>query len=159
METGTRSTATNPFREGVPIMAQTSYEITPKMVDWILYNLPLLRNQIEAIEPRTSTSIVTLSRRNTRNPVSGIEKVAIKRATISSVLDVVDRGIKTLHPEQRKVYRMRYRAGMTYKQIGRRLYISEETVGRRLNEVRAIIGQYLQQIPPSDMTEFARFFE
>lgn len=133
--------------------------ITPKMVDWILYNMPVLRDQIEAIEPRTSTSVVVLSRQNTRDPVSGVEKVAIKRAALSSVLDAAARGIKALHPEQRKVYRMRYRAHMTYKQISRRLYISEETVGRRLAEVRAVVGQYLQQVSPSDLAEFARFFE
>lgn len=141
------------------MMPRPTYEITPKMVDWILYNLPIMRDLIETIEPRTSTSVVKFNRQSSRSSISGIEKVAIKRATISSVLDVVDQGIKTLHPEQRKVYRMRYRAGMTYKQIGRRLYISEETVGRRLNEVRAIIGQYLQQIPASDMVEFASFFD
>jgi len=133
-------------------------EITPKMVDWILYNLPVLRDQIEAIVPKSSTSVVVLSRQNTRDPVSGVEKVAVKRAVVSAVLDAVDRGIRVLHPEQRKVYRMRYRAHMTYKQISRRLYISEETVGRRLAEVRAIIGQYLQQVPDDDLEEFTRFF-
>lgn len=139
--------------------ARSSYEITPKMVDWILYNLPIMRDLLETIEPKTSTSVIQFSRQSSRSSISAIEKTAIKRSIISSVLDVVNQGIKTLHPEQRKVYRMRYRAGMSYKQIAKRLYISEETVGRRLNEVRAIIGQYLQQIPASDMAEFARFFD
>jgi len=132
--------------------------VNREMVDWILYNMPVLRDQIEAIEPRTSTSVIVFSRQNTRNPVSGVEKVAIKRAAASAVLDAVQRGIRTLHPEQRKVYRMRYRAGMSYKQISRRLYISEETVGRRLAEIRAIVAQYLQQVPQTDLKEFARFF-
>lgn len=138
-------------------MAGASYEITPKLVDWILYNLPALREEMQALDPRSSTSVVIFDRQSTRG--SRIEKIAIKRATISSVLDIVNQGIKSLHPEHRKVYRMKYRAHMTYRQISRRLYISEETVSRRVNEVREIIGQYLQQIPPSDMAEFERFFE
>jgi len=133
--------------------------IPPKMIDWILYNLTIMRDQVEALEPRVSTSVVVLSGRGTRNPGSGVERVAIRRAAVSSVLDAAQRGIKALHPEQRKVYRMRYRVGMTYKQISRRLYISEETVGRRLAEVREVVGQYLQQVSPSDLAEFARFFE
>lgn len=138
--------------------AEPAPNITPKMVDWILYNMPVLRDQIEAIEPRTSTSVVVLSRQNTRDPVSGVEKVAIKRAAVSAVLDAVQRGIRNLHPEQRKIYRMRYRARMSYKQISRRLYISEATVGRRLGEIRAIVIQYLKQVSKNDLREFARFF-
>jgi RNA polymerase sigma factor (sigma-70 family) len=139
--------------------ADPAPNITPKMVDWILYNMSSLHAQVEALEPRVSTSVVVLSGRGTRNPGSGVERVAIRRAAVSSVLDAAQRGIKALHPEQRKVYRMRYRVGMTYKQISRRLYISEETVGRRLAEVREVVGQYLQQVSPSDLAEFARFFE
>lgn len=133
--------------------------ITPKMVDWILYNMPMLRDQIEAIEPRSSTSVVALNRQSTRGMASGVERVAIKRAAVSSVLDAAERGVRALHPEQRKVYRMKYRAYMTYKEIGRRLFVSEETVGRRLAEVRAVVAQYILQVPASDLTEFARFFE
>ncbi len=138
--------------------AGSAPRITPKMVDWILYNMPALRDQIEALEPRSSTSVVVLSKQNTWDPVSGVEKVAIKRAAASAVLDAVQRGIRNLHPEQRKIYRMRYRARMSYKQISRRLYISEATVGRRLGEIRAIVIQYLKQVSKNDLREFARFF-
>ena len=133
--------------------------ITPKMVDWLLYNMPVLREQLEAMEPRLTASMVVLGgRRSTRGHGSQVENVAIKRAAMSAVLDAVDRGLMALHPEQRKVYRMRYRAHMSYKQIGRRMYISEETVGRRLAEIRSVVGRFLQQVNPSDLAEFARFF-
>jgi len=39
--------------------AGSAPRITPKVVDWILYNMPVLRDQIEAIEPRTSTGVRT----------------------------------------------------------------------------------------------------
>lgn len=132
--------------------------ISPKMIDWILYNLPALGAQIAETEPRTSTSVVIFSGRNVRLPSSAVESIAIKRAAVSSVLDAVERGIKSLHPEQRKVYRMKYRAGKSHKQISQRVYISEETVGRRLAEIRAVVAYCIQQVPQSDLREFARFF-
>ena len=138
--------------------ADPAPNITPKMVDWILYNMSSLHAQVEALEPRVSTSVVVFSRQDTRNPVSGVERVAIRRAAVSSVLDAAQRGIRALHPEQRKVYRMRYLTGMSYKDIGKKLYISRETVGRRLAEVRAVVKQYIEQLPPSDLQEFTRFF-
>lgn len=137
----------------------TPTPISPKMIDWILYNLPFLRAQVEALEPRTSTSVVVFSRQDTRNPVSGVERVAIKRAAISSVLDAAQRGIRALHPEQRKVYRMRYRAGMSYKDIGRRLYCVDKTVQRRIEEIRGIVAQFIATVPKDELKEFVRFFE
>lgn len=136
-------------------MNENSY-ITKKMIDQILYNMPMLRVYAEELEPSSSASIVTFTK-GTRNSTSTVEKIAVKRAIISSILKATEKGIKALHPEQRKVYRMRYRAHMTYKQIARRLYISEETVGRRLGEIRAVIKEYLQQVPQSDLKEFMRF--
>lgn len=128
-----------------------------KAIDWILYNLPALRAQIDDIETQNSTSLVILGQ-NVKSKNSSVERVAVKRAAISAVLDAVERSIKSLHPEQRKIYRMKYRAGMSYKQIGRKLYISEETVGRRMTEIRAIITQHVQQVSKSEMKEFQHYF-
>ena len=141
-------------------MAEQRHELTsnPKLIDWILYNLHTMREQIKAIEPKTSTSIVVFSRNTTRNNTSGVERVALKRAALSSVIDVVELGLRTLHPEHRKVYRMKYRAGMTYKEIGQRLYVSDKTVERRVEETRTIIGQYLASVDPETLEEFMRFF-
>ena len=141
-------------------MAEQRHELTsnPKLIDWILYNLHTMREQIKAIEPKTSTSIVVFSGDTTRNNTSGVERVALKRAALSSVIDVVELGLRTLHPEHRKVYRMKYRAGMTYKEIGQRLYVSDKTVERRVEETRTIIGQYLASVDPETLEEFMRFF-
>jgi DNA-directed RNA polymerase specialized sigma24 family protein len=138
--------------------AGEGFSISPKMIDWLLYNLPGLRAQVAETEPRTSTSVIIFSSRNIRLPSSAVESIAIKRAAVSAVLDVVESGIKSLHPEQRKIYRMKYRASKSYKQISRNLYISEETVGRRLAEIRVIVAHCIQQVSRSDFKEFARFF-
>ncbi|HHV79074.1 MAG TPA: hypothetical protein GXX40_05610 [Firmicutes bacterium] len=132
--------------------------VSPKMIDWLLYNLVALRQQVNALEPKTSTSVVVLCHRGGHNPDSMIERVAIRRAAVSSVLDAVERGIRLLHPEQRRIYRMKYRAGMTYKQIKRRLFLSDKTVQRRVEEIRSVVGQCLASVPPGDLKEFDRFF-
>lgn len=141
-------------------MAERRHEVAsnPKLIDWILYNLHNMRQQIKELEPKSSTSIVVFTRNTTRNNASGVERVALKRAALSSVVDVVELGLKALHPEQRKVYRMKYRAGMTYKEIGQRLYVSDKTVERRVEETRAIIGQYLASVDQENLMEFMRFF-
>lgn len=138
---------------------KVSEGISPKMIDWLLYNLPALRAQIADTEPRTSTSVVVFSSKSVRSPSSAVESIAIKRAAVSSVLDAVERGIKSLHPEQRKVYRMRYKAGMSYRQISRRLYCVDKTTQRRIEEIREIISQHITAVPKADLKEFVRFFE
>lgn len=132
-------------------------DITPRMVDWILHNLPTLRAQIESIEPQTSTSLAVLNGR-TRPLAGGVEGVAIKRASVSAVLDAVDRGIKSLRPEQRRVYRLRYRAGMGRKGICGRVYLSEGSLGRRLAEIRDVVARHLEQVPASERAAFTRHF-
>ena len=141
-------------------MAEKRHDVTsnPKLIDWILYNLHNMRQQIRELEPKSSTSVVVFTRNATRNNTSGVERVALKRAALSSVVDMVELGLRALHPEQRKIYRMKYRAGMTYKEIGQRLYVSDKTVERRVEEIRAIIGQYLASVDPRDLQEFMRFF-
>lgn len=127
-------------------------EITPKLVDWLLYNLHTLRQQIEEADASTSSSVVTLPRGNSLD--SRVERVAVKLATITAVLDAAERGIRALHPEQRKVYRMKYRAGMSYRQMERRLFLSGRTIHRRVEEVREVVGRYLSSVPEHDLREF-----
>lgn len=148
------NTTTEEIKAEVIVVHQT---ITIKTIDWILYNLPVLHAQVDEIEAHTSTSLVILSR-TVKSKNSSVERVAIKRAVISVVIEAAQRGIKSLHPEQRKIYRMKFRAGMSYKQICRKLYISEETVGRRIAEIRTIIMQHIQQISSSDLKEFTCYF-
>lgn len=132
--------------------------ISPKMIDWLLYNLPSLRVQVAETEPRTSTSVVIFSGRNIRVPSSAVESIAIKRAAVSAVLDVVERGIKSLHPEQRRVYRMKYRAGMRAWQVACKLHCAPRTVNRRVDEIRETVTRAVMAVPGQDMRELKKFF-
>lgn len=134
-------------------------DITPRLVDWLLYNLPSLKARVEAIEPRTSTSLVTLGRSPGRSGrASSVEQAAIRRAALSAVLDAVERGVKALRPDPRRVYRLRYRAGMSRKEMRGRLYLSEASIGRRLAEVREVVASQLEQVPASERAAFTRHF-
>ncbi len=139
-------------------IAPDKKKVSVQMINWLLYQLPTLKAEIDGLEPCTVKPLVALGAQARGRGGSEVERCAIKKATLSAVISAVERALKTLHPEQRKVYRMRYRARMTYRQISRRLYISEETVGRRLAEVREIVGQYVEQVSMEELKEFRRFF-
>ncbi len=129
--------------------------ITPQQVDWLLYNLPTLRAMVDAMEPRVSTSIVELgvSGSTTGNPV---EDVAIRRAEISVVLDAVERGIRALDRDERKLYRLKYKDGMSRGQITKVMFLSEPTISRRLIRVRGIIALHVGKIGKQRLIRFWR---
>ncbi len=114
--------------------------ITPKQVDWLLYNLPALRQMVETMEPRTSTSIVELG-------VSGgaggnpVEDMAIRRAEISVVVGAVRGGLRQLDREHWRLYRLKYRRRLSRERVCRILSISARTYDRKLAHVRTVISQ------------------
>ncbi|MDF9408276.1 MAG: hypothetical protein A4E52_00442 [Pelotomaculum sp. PtaB.Bin013] len=113
-----------------------------RMVDWFLYNLPMLKEQVETMEGSTTCKITIVWAR-TQNTESKIEKYAIKRNTVLSAVSAVEKGIRSLHPDQRKVYRLKYKQGFSNKAIRKRLYFSTRTVERRLAEVRNMISMII----------------
>lgn len=136
-------------------------EIMPQLVDKLLYNLPALKEQIEAIQPRGSGSvIVVMMGGGKKRSGSPVEKVAIKRAMLSVVVDAVERAIRHLPRDPDKkyqaVYRLKYRVGMSYRQIGKRLYFDKDTVKERVDFIRNAVVQYLQALPASALDEFFR---
>jgi len=137
-----------------PVMASQT-PISSRMVDWFLYNLPMLKEKVEESVPG-ATCMVTVVWARTNNTESKIERYAIKRAAVQSLIDVIEKGIKSLHPDQRKIYRLKYRRGFARSDIKKRLYLSSRTIDRRLAEIREALALYLQGVPESDMNEFWR---
>ncbi len=131
--------------------------VTLKMIDWLLYNYPLLRDMVNDIEPQVSGSIMVYT--GIKRGTSKVEKVAIKRASLEVVIDALTRALRIMHPELKKVYRMKYRAHLTHNQIAKRLYMSVETVHRRVADVREIVMQYLLTVPMGDLREFTKHFK
>lgn len=132
-------------------------EITPQLVDWLLWNLPAFKEQLSNMESLSSTSVVVLTHRRTGHG-SAVERFAIERATITMVLDAVERAVRYLHPECRRVYRMKYVAGYRNSQIARRLFISRRTLQRRLDTVRETVAQELRKVPPRILHDMLAHF-
>lgn len=110
-------------------------ELTPQIVDWLLYNRHDIRREVDAIEPKTSTSIVHLPVR-ARPESSAIERVAVSRATITLILDAVDRAVATMPRPLRRLIRLRYTERMAVYGIARYVHWSERTCYRRLDAIR-----------------------
>ena len=129
--------------------------ISSRMADWLLYNIVVIREIAENIEPGITANLkVTWAR--TSNQESKTEIFAIKKAAVTAVYDTLERSIKVMHPEHRAIYRMRYRAGLTYKDIKNRLHVSEKTVERRLADIRDHVSGYLEVLSDDTITEFRR---
>ena len=124
-----------------------SVKITPQLIDYLLYNLPSLKDQAADIHPRQTPVYAVLYQRGRKGGSSQVESVAINRATITLVLDAVERAVKHLPPDCRKIYRMKYRAGMRHWQIARKAYLGERTVQRKVEIIRDAVCQRLQGLP------------
>lgn len=131
--------------------------ITPKLVDWLLYNLPYLKERCEEIQPGTSGDIILFFPRSKGGVSSKVERVAIKRATLTQVIDAVEKAIKEFNRQQRAVYRLKYRVGMKpYSRIAKKIKYSEESVGYFVQKIREKTRQKIDQIPESDLLVFMR---
>jgi RNA polymerase sigma factor (sigma-70 family) len=118
-----------------------------RLVDWLLYNLPALKEKHEEMMPNTSASVVIIASRKGRAG-SKIEQVSIRRADLGVILDRVQRALKKLTRRQKKVYRLRYRVGMSYSRIAKKIYFSEKTVEREIKDIRNLVALELQGLPP-----------
>lgn len=132
-----------------------TFEWSMNMVGWLLYNYPLIADMYQRMEPSITTKYVDIpltlstSRGNCK-----VVKVAIERAAVSSVLDAVSRAIATMHPEQRRIQRLKYREGLTNKEIQRKLNVSRSTIDRRIQEIKAIVARELALVPDDMIEEF-----
>lgn len=127
-------------------------ELTPQQVDVILYNLRQWRRLISLMEPRTSTSVVTLPVAATRSASSGVEQVAVRRAAVTQVLDIAEDALRELPPAQRRIARMKYEERMSLRDIAYELTRRKRKAARRR-------GKDVEPISKSwvgDQVDFAR---
>lgn len=141
-------------------------EITAQMIDVILYNMQNWRRALIFLEPKTSTSTVTLPVRTTRRSGSAVESCAIQRASISAIIDVVDDTLNYLPSDLQKIARYKYEYHMSYRQIARKMTqeerrkdpdaqgISKSSVGRKVDSVRNFVSMALSLLSPGMMGQF-----
>ncbi len=131
--------------------------VTPQQVDWLLYNLPGLKAVVEAMEPPVSRSIVTRPATQTpAEPGGVVQSLAVRRASISTVVDAVERGLRFLAPEHQRLYRLKYRNLAPRRVIAKKAFLSERSVSRHLGTIRATIALHVGQIPDEMLAHFWR---
>lgn len=127
-------------------------QISTKAVDCILHNLASWKTLVSLLEPKTSTSIVLLP--VVRSWGSAVERVAIERAALSTVLDVVEQSLNSLPPDLRKVARMKYEQKMSHFQIAKCLNWSKKTIDRRVNQIRQAVAGNLMVLGGERLSQF-----
>lgn len=121
--------------------------LNPKVVDWILFSLPELRAAVERIQAGTGPDIIPFMGKRQRTGKSRVEKVAIDRAVISEVLDAAEKAVRRLPTaEIRQVYRLKYRRGLSTRQIAKKLHYSSTWVQDRVEQVRDYVRLYLVHV-------------
>lgn len=113
-----------------------------RAIDCILYNRRVWREYVNMLEPHTGGSVVLL-------PVSGatgdpVASVAVARATVTMVLDAVDRALEHLPRQYRQIARLRYDEQLTYPEIAARVGYSTKTIERRVERIRRRVKSALE---------------
>lgn len=129
--------------------------ITTDLIDWLLYDLPYLHELCEEIMPHDFADIIEFHKKTKTMIRSKIEIVACKRATLTSVLDAVDKAIRHLPgPEFRSLYRMKYRAGKSVREIAKETHFHYNTIQEKIVQLRCLIAASLLVVPGSHVREF-----
>lgn len=129
-------------------------EVTTQAVDCILYNRHAWRAAIALLEPRTSTSFVTLP--VSKMPGDPVGAVATSRATVTFVLDVVDQAIKMLPREHQRITRLKWDDMRTHKNIASVVNYSEKTIERRVEQIRGAVKNALETLGGDILPAFWR---
>ena len=127
-----------------------------RLIDAILYNRRAWRRQVEAMEPRASTSLVTLPVSHT--PGDPVGKVVVDRVTVLCVLDAVDRVLGGLPREYQRVAALKWEDAATHKRIAKLLHYSERTIDRRVSFVRDCVKAGLAALGDEKLSAFCRHF-
>lgn len=134
--------------------ANNTNEVTIQAVDCILYNRRAWREAVELIEPKTSASIVTLP--VSKTPGDPVGAVAVSRATVTFVLDIVDQTLKRLPREYRRIAKLKWDDMRTHKNIANIVRYSEKTVERRVDRIRNIVKNALESLGGDILPAFWR---
>ncbi|NPV72113.1 MAG: hypothetical protein HPY55_16020 [Firmicutes bacterium] len=135
-------------------MSNGSDRLEIRAIDCILYNRRAWRQYVNMLEPYSGGSLVVLPvSRVTGDPVAS---VAVTRATVTTVLDAVDRALAHLPRHYRKIARLRYDEQLTYPEIAARVGFSEKTIKRRVDRIRLRVKFELQNLGTDILAAFWR---
>lgn len=129
-----------------------TYKLPIKAIDYLLYNYPYLRREVESLD-KSPGGIVMVPCRGVRRG-SAVEVTAIERAELSMVLDAVERAWRSLTGDLKDIARAKYRRGMRHSEIERRYFLSRATLSRKLSTIRATVAGHLALVPEAILRHF-----
>ena len=130
--------------------------VETRVVDLILYNRRAWRRTVETLEPRTSTSIVSLPVRGA--PGDPVGQVVATRASVLRVLDIVDAALAGLTTENRRIATLKWEERTSHWRIAKRLHYSERTIERRVKMIRLVVYAALAAEGYEKLSAFCRDF-
>lgn len=119
----------------------TLAEVTVPMVDCILRSRQMWRKYLAYLDGRSAQAggVVVLPVRGGRG--SSVERVALARAAVSTVLDLVDEALAELPAEVQQVVRLVYELGMSYRDAADLL--KRKVARKKWGHTKSSIGRYV----------------
>ncbi len=126
--------------------------IRTRAVEWILYNYPEIRAQLSAIMPAENTGLLLLS--FAQRGGSPVESVAIERAKLSIITDVVERTYRRLRRAERRLVRRWYFERIPPDDIADEWHTSRRTLYRLIERARGYFARALATVSKVDLEQF-----
>lgn len=133
-------------------LKDTPLEVSDRAIDCILYNRRAWREAVEMIEGRTAGSFVLLP--VARAPGDPVGQVATTRATVTSILDAVDRALRGLPKEHQRIADFKWGQSLTHNEIADQVCYVVRTVHRRVCAIRASVRAYLIAMGEEALCDF-----
>ncbi len=124
-----------------------------ELADLVLYNLEDWLREVMAMEPKVSSSLVTLT---AARGVAGniVESFVMRRDQALRGLRVIDGLVRRLPAHLRCVYRLRYVERLTRKEVAERVHCDIRTVDKRLGIIRGRVAARLRSMEAESCADF-----
>lgn len=104
---------------------------TFRRIEAILYNYPLMKLNLEKLQPSFGTSVIVVGAPAPEGyKESEVERVGIYRADYSRKIEFIEKVLNVLTPEEKKFVELRYFQKLPFKSIEREMHLSESTLFR-----------------------------
>jgi hypothetical protein len=125
--------------------------LTNEMVKWVLRYYLEIKKQVKNPE---NDLIDILGER-----VGQTVCLTLTRHTGINIVDCIDVNIQKIHPEHRRILKMRYFKRYKWRDIQEFTGITEKTLERRLAEIEEQFSIYFQMMPDESIREIRRLLE
>lgn len=130
------------------------YEIPHRIVIWLCFKQIEFKDILK--ENKQERCKIAIERSLPDNEGMAIDWVSVDRLTLEWITWAIDRAVTGMHPEHRKLYRLRYIDCLSVEKIAKRTKKSMGTISYRLKEMTQQVAQYLLAVPSEHITEILK---